>query len=93
VDEEGSHFEDGKVRYARGTQEALDQLTKAELMGFTLPRKYDGLNFPTTIYTMAIEMVSRADAGSFVMTIGKPATVRGAGRPASAAAFPMVGMM
>lgn len=62
VDEEGSRFEDGKVRYARGTREALDQLTKAELMGFTLPRKYDGLNFPTTIYTMAIEMVSRAEA-------------------------------
>ena len=32
------------------------------LMGFTLPRKYGGLNFPTFVYTMAIEMVSRADA-------------------------------
>lgn len=62
VDEEGSKFEDGKVTYARGTQEALDQLTKAELMGFTLPREYGGLNCPTTIYVMAIEMVSRADA-------------------------------
>lgn len=62
VDAEGSHFEDGRVRYAEGTQEALDQLTKAELMGFTLPRKYGGLNFPTTIYTMAIEIVSRAEA-------------------------------
>ncbi len=62
VDEEGSHFEDGKVSYAQGTQEALDQLAKAELMGFTLPRKYGGLNFPTTIYIMAIEMVSRAEA-------------------------------
>ena len=62
VDAEGSHFEDGQVSYAAGTQEALDQLTKAELMGFTLPRKYGGLNFPTTIYTMAIEIVSRAEA-------------------------------
>ncbi len=62
VDEEGCHFEDGRVRYARGTREALDQLTKAELMGFTLPRRYGGLNFPTSIYTMAIEMVSRAEA-------------------------------
>ncbi|NEX20044.1 acyl-CoA dehydrogenase [Thiorhodococcus mannitoliphagus] len=62
VDEEGSHFADGKVEYAKGIQEALEQLTKAELMGFTLPRRYGGLNIPTTIYTMAIEMVSRAEA-------------------------------
>ena len=62
VDEEGAHFENGKVRYAKGTQEALDMLSKAELMGITLPRRYGGLNFPTTIYIMAIEMISRADA-------------------------------
>ncbi|MBK1722311.1 acyl-CoA dehydrogenase family protein [Thiocystis violacea] len=62
VDEEGSHFSEGKVQYAKGIQEALEQLTKAELMGFTLPRRYGGLNIPTTIYTMAIEMVSRAEA-------------------------------
>ena len=62
VDLEGAHFDDGTVTYAEGTQQALDQLNKAELMGFTLPRKYGGLNCPMTIYTMAIEMVSRADA-------------------------------
>ena len=31
-------------------------------MGFTLPRRFGGLNMPTTVYSMAIEMVSRADA-------------------------------
>ncbi len=62
VDEEGSHFADGKVTYAKGIQDALDRLTQAELMGFTLPRRYGGLNCPTTIYTMAIEMVARAEA-------------------------------
>ncbi len=62
VDEEGAHFNDGKVAYAKGTEEALRQLSMADLMGFTLPRKYGGLNFPTTVYTMAIEMISRADA-------------------------------
>ncbi|GAB4332120.1 MAG: Acyl-CoA dehydrogenase C-terminal domain-containing protein [Calditrichia bacterium] len=62
VDEEGNHLENGKVRYARGTRESLERLSQAELMGFTLPREYGGLNFPTTIYMMAIEMVSRADA-------------------------------
>ena len=30
-------------------------------MGFTLPRKYGGLNCPNLIYTMATEMISRAD--------------------------------
>jgi len=62
VDREEARFEDGKVTYARGTREALEQLRKADLMGFTLPRKYGGLNMPVLIYTMAIELVSRADA-------------------------------
>ncbi len=62
VDEEGAHFEDGVVTYAKGTQEALKRLNQADMMGFTLPRKYGGLNMPMTIYTMSIEMVSRADA-------------------------------
>lgn len=62
VDEEGAQFKDGKVHYAQGTRQALEMLSRAELMGFTLPRKYGGLNCPTTIYTMAIEMVSRADS-------------------------------
>ncbi len=62
VDEEGAHFENGKVTYAKGTQTAIAQLGEAELMGFTLPRKFGGLNMPITIYTMAIEIVAHADA-------------------------------
>ena len=62
VDREGAQLRDGKVHYARGIKEALEQLSKADLMGFTLPRKHGGLNLPLIIYTMAIEMVSRADA-------------------------------
>ncbi len=62
VDLEGAHFEDGKVSYATGTREALDQLRMADLMGFTLPREYGGLNMPVLIYTIAIELVSQADA-------------------------------
>ena len=62
VDVEGNTLEDGKVRYARGTREALDRLAQAELMGVTLPRQYGGLNFPITVYIMAIEMISRGDA-------------------------------
>ncbi|UCH62836.1 MAG: acyl-CoA dehydrogenase family protein [Fidelibacterota bacterium] len=62
VDAEGSTLKDGKVTYAEGTREAFSQLAQADLMGFTLPRKYGGLNFPVTIYAMAVEMISRADA-------------------------------
>lgn len=62
VDEQGATYKDGEVTYAKGTQEAIDILTKADLMGMTLPRKYGGLNLPKAIYSAAIEMVSRADA-------------------------------
>ena len=62
VDEEGNIIEDGKVHYARGTQENLKQLSDAELMSVEFPREYGGLNFPKTIYMMMVEMVSRADA-------------------------------
>lgn len=67
VDLEGAHCENGVVTYAKGTQEAIKALTQADLMGFTLPRKYGGLNMPTILYSAAIEMVSRADAA--LMTI------------------------
>ena len=65
VDAEGPVHDENGVTYARGTQENLDALRKAVLMGITLPRKYDGLNFSVVPYTMAADIVSRADA-SFV---------------------------
>jgi hypothetical protein len=67
VDADGAQFHDGVVTYARGTREALKALSGADLMGFTLPRRYGGLNLPTILYSAAIEMVSRADAA--LMTI------------------------
>jgi len=63
ADEDGACYDCGCVTYAEGTGTAIDALRKAELMGFTLPRKYGGLNCPVTMYTIAIEMVSRAEAG------------------------------
>ena len=62
VDREGAHFQAGQVSYARGTSRALQILAQANLMGFTLPRRYGGLNFPGLLYSMATEMVSQADA-------------------------------
>ncbi len=61
VDKEGACFKDGEVIYAAGTTEAIDRLKKSELLGFTMPRKYGGLNLPKTVYAMAIELISRAD--------------------------------
>lgn len=63
VDKEGPHVVDGHVIYAKGTQKNLDALVKAGLMGISLPRRYDGLNFSLVPYIMAADMVSRADAG------------------------------
>ncbi len=63
VDRQGNTLnEDGSVTYATGISEALEKLAQAEVMGFTLPHRFGGLNFPNLIYSMAIEMVSRADA-------------------------------
>ena len=53
---------DGSVSYAPGIQESLKRLSQADLMGFTLPYRYGGLNAPNLVYTMANEMISRADA-------------------------------
>ena len=63
ADEEGAQFCDGRVTYAAATQEALDLLRQAELMGATLPWEYGGLNLPETIFQMMVEITSRADAG------------------------------
>ncbi|HOO84173.1 MAG TPA: acyl-CoA dehydrogenase family protein, partial [Prolixibacteraceae bacterium] len=63
IDAEGPQVINGHVKYARGTQENLDALIKAGLMGITLPRQYGGLNFSIIPYIMAADLVSRADAG------------------------------
>lgn len=63
VDHEGPRVTEGRVQYARGTQENHEALTKAGVIGMNFPRKYDGLNFPMVPYVMAAELVSRADAG------------------------------
>ncbi|MCC8174629.1 MAG: acyl-CoA dehydrogenase family protein [Odoribacter sp.] len=63
VDEEGPKVVDGHVQYARGTQQNLDVINQAGLNGISLPREYNGLNFPIVPFIMAAEIVARADAG------------------------------
>jgi alkylation response protein AidB-like acyl-CoA dehydrogenase len=63
IDREGNTLNaDGTVSYAKGIAESLDAMAKAEVMGFTLPHRFGGLNFPNLVYSIAIEIVSRADA-------------------------------
>ncbi len=52
-----------RVYYASGTAANLDAMVKAGMNGMTMPRKYDGLNFPITPYTMCAELVAASDAG------------------------------
>ena len=63
VDHEGPHVENGRVVYAKGTQENLELCRNAGLMGMSMPRRLGGLNFPITPYIMAADIVSRADTG------------------------------
>ncbi|OFY88360.1 MAG: acyl-CoA dehydrogenase, partial [Bacteroidetes bacterium RIFOXYA2_FULL_33_7] len=62
VDIEGPSLIDNRIHYAKGTVENIEALKKAGLMGFTLPRKYGGLNMPITLYAMTAELISRGDA-------------------------------
>ncbi len=70
VDREGNTLnDDGTVTLHPLVQQNLDLLGQADLMGFTLPLKYGGLNCPNLIYTIATEIVSRAD-GSLMNLFG-----------------------
>lgn len=63
VDHEGPVCENGRVRYASGTELNMDACRKAGLMGMAMPRRFGGLNFPSVPYMIGADMVSRADAG------------------------------
>jgi len=63
IDRQGNTLnEDGTVTRAQGMSEALEKLAQAQVMGFTLPYRFSGLNFPNLIYSIATEIISRADA-------------------------------
>lgn len=63
VDKQGPKVVDHRVLYAEGTAKNHEALTKAGLIGMSLPREYGGLNFSMVPYVMAAELVSRADGG------------------------------
>jgi alkylation response protein AidB-like acyl-CoA dehydrogenase len=63
VDAQGPKVVDNRVVYAPGTTENLKAATQAGLMGLSMPRRYNGLNFPMVAFIMASDMAARADAG------------------------------
>ncbi|HAG17376.1 MAG TPA: acyl-CoA dehydrogenase [Bacteroidales bacterium] len=63
VDHDGPTLVDNQVHYAKGTTQNYQALVDAGLIGLSLPRRFDGLNFSIVPYVMAAEIVSRADAG------------------------------
>ena len=63
VDHEGPRVVNDHVEYAAGTVQNMKAIVDAGLSGLTLPRKYDGLNFPLVCFVVANEMVARGDAG------------------------------
>ena len=62
ADEEGVKCEDGCVTYAAATEDAMELLRQAEIVGATLRWENGGMNLPETILEMIVEMISRADA-------------------------------
>ena len=54
--------DDGTVTRPAGIDKSIKLLGQAQVMGFTLPYRFGGLNCPATVYSMTNEMISRADA-------------------------------
>ncbi|MDR1859192.1 MAG: acyl-CoA dehydrogenase family protein [Treponema sp.] len=65
VDEAGPTLANNQVTLNPATQKTVEMFAQAELMGFAVPRQYGGLNMPTTILSIAAEILARAD-GSFL---------------------------
>ena len=63
VDLEGPHLENGRMLYASKTLENFEATRQAGLWGVSMPRRYNGLNLPNTVFSMASEMIAAADGG------------------------------
>lgn len=62
IDDIGCKCENGQVIFPEALQRNLKDLCDAQLMGMTIPRRFGGMQFPETVYTAAIEVISQADA-------------------------------
>ena len=62
VDEAGPTLANNQVALHPATKKAVDMLAQADMLGFCVPRQYGGLNMPTTILSIAAEILARAYA-------------------------------
>ena len=65
VDLEGPQLVNNEVIYAEGTNADYKALYDAGLIGMSLPRKYEGLNFPMLPYVMAAVAPSLLKRGRY----------------------------
>ena len=63
LDDEHTTIENGGTVYSPALARCVQALSQAELMGCCISRQYGGLNLPTFIFTMLVEIISRADGG------------------------------
>jgi len=62
IDETPNTIRDNRVIWSQPLQDCIRALCRAELMGCTISRRYGGLNLPSFIFIMLVEIISRADA-------------------------------
>lgn len=62
IDETPNSISNNKVVWSQPLQDCMRALCRAELMGCTISRRYGGLNLPSFIFIMLVEIISRADA-------------------------------
>ncbi len=63
LDDEHTTISGGATVYSPALARCVQALNQAELMGCCISRAYGGLNLPTFVFTMLVEIISRADAG------------------------------
>ena len=55
-DQEGAHFDNGKVTLPKGFREAFKQFADAGWIGLPMPEQYGGMGLPMTVSTAVLEM-------------------------------------
>ncbi len=66
VDRAGSQHQHGHIGVPEPLQRNLDGLKQLGVIGLSAPRQYGGENFPFTVSSMALEMISRGCASTMV---------------------------
>jgi len=63
LDDEHCSVSQGKTVYSPALARCVEALSQADLMGCCITREYGGLNLPTFVFTLLVEIIARADAG------------------------------